>query len=79
MVAIYKKENYALKQQNLKYLKIIEDLNEKILGVEEDLISKKAKGNSTLLKLLKDNEKELEEKNKLLINFIMLCQIFPAL
>ena len=62
MVAIYKKENDNLKQQNSNLLKVIEDLNERILGQEDDLKSKEAKGNAILLKLLKDNEMELEKK-----------------
>lgn len=69
MVAIYKKENDALKQHNLRYLKIIEDLNEKILGLEEDLKSKEIKGNKTLLNLLKNSEMELDEKNKIINKF----------
>ena len=62
MVVIYKKENDYLKQQNSNLLKVIEDLNEKILGQEEELKSKEAKGNSTLIKILKENEIELEKK-----------------
>ena len=66
MVAIYKKENDNLKQQNSNLLKVIEDLNERILGQEDDLKSKEAKGNAILLKLLKDNEMELEKKNRII-------------
>ena len=66
MVAIYKKENDNLKQQNSNLLKVIEDLNEKILGQEDDLKSKEAKGNAILLKLLKENEMELEKKNRII-------------
>ena len=62
MVAIYKKENDNLKQQNSNLSKIIEDLNERILVQEDDLKSKETKGNATLIKLLKDNEMELEKK-----------------
>ena len=69
MVAIYKKENDVLKQHNLRFLKIIEDLNEKILGLEEDLKSKEIKGNKTLLNLLKNSEMELDEKNKIINKF----------
>jgi len=66
MVVIYKKENDYLKQQNSNLLKVIEDLNEKILGQEEELKSKEAKGNSTLIKILKENEIELEKKNRII-------------
>ena len=64
MLAIYKKENDSLKQQNTSLLKKIEELNAKILGQEEDLKSKETKGNATLFKLLKENEMELEKKNR---------------
>ena len=66
MVAIYKKENDNLKQQNSNLSKIIEDLNERILVQEDDLKSKETKGNATLIKLLKDNEMELEKKNRII-------------
>ena len=66
MVAIYKKENDFLKQQNSNLLKVIEDLNEKISGQEEQLKSKKVKGYSTLIKILKENEIELEKKNNII-------------
>ena len=66
MVVIYKKENDYLKQQNSNLLKVIEDLNEKVLGQEEELKSKEAKGNSTLIKILKENEIELEKKNRII-------------
>ena len=63
MVAIYKKENDTLKQQNSNLLKIIEDLNEQILTQEENLKSKTAKGNEALIKLLDEKEQELERKD----------------
>lgn len=66
MVAVYKKENDYLKQQNSNLLKIIEDLNEKILSQEDELKSKEVKGNETLIKLLKENEMELEKKNRII-------------
>ena len=69
MVAIYKKENDNLKQQNSNLLKIIENLNEKLLGKEEDLQNKESKGNATLLKLLRENEQELEKKNRIIEKF----------
>ena len=69
MVAIYKKENDNLKQQNSNLLKIIENLNEKLLGKEEDLQNKESKGNATLLRLLRENEQELEKKNRIIEKF----------
>ena len=63
MVAIYKKENDILKQQNSNLLKIIEDLNEQILNQEDSLKSKTAKGNEALIKLLDEKEQELERKD----------------
>ena len=66
MVVIYKKENDYLKQQNSNLLKIIDDLNEKILGQEEQLKSKEVKGYSTLIKILRENEIELEKKNDII-------------
>ena len=69
MVTIYKKENDNLKQQNSNLLKIIENLNEKLLGKEEDLQNKESKGNATLLRLLRENEQELEKKNRIIEKF----------
>ena len=66
MLAIYKKENDTLKQQNTSLLKVIEELNAKLLTQEEDFKSKETKGNATLLKLLKDNEMELDKKNRII-------------
>ena len=66
MVVIYKKENDYLKQQNSNLLKIIDDLNEKISGQEEQLKSKEIKGYSALIKILRENEIELEKKNDII-------------
>ena len=66
MVVIYKKENDNLKQQNSNLLKIIEDLKEKISIQEEQLKSKELKGYKTLIKILQENERELEKKNNII-------------
>ena len=46
--------------------KIIEDLNGKIVGLEESLKSKETKENKNLLDLLKENEMELDNKNRII-------------
>ncbi len=66
MVATYKKENDNLKQENSNLSKIIEDLNGKIVGLEESLKSKETKENKNLLDLLKENEMELDNKNRII-------------
>ena len=66
LVSIYKKENDYLKQQNSDLSKIIEDLNEKILGLEENLKSKETKENKNLMELLRENEMELDKKNRII-------------
>ena len=66
LVSIYKKENDYLKQQNSDLSKIIEDLNNKILGLEENLKSKETKENKNLMELLRENEMELDKKNRII-------------
>ena len=66
MVAMYKKENDNLKQQNSNLSKIIEDLNGKILLLEESLKAKETKENKNLKDLLRENETELEKKNRII-------------
>ena len=66
LVSIYKKENDYLKQQNSDLSKIIEDLNNKILGLEENLKSKETKENKKLMELLRENEMELDKKNRII-------------
>ena len=66
MVAIYKKENDNLKQQNSNLLKIIDNLNKKLLGKEEDQQNKDIKENEKLFRLLKENEQEIDKKNRII-------------
>ena len=69
MVSTYKKENDNLKQENSNMLKIIGSLNEKLLGKEEDSQKQEIKGTANLLRLLRENEQELEKKNRIIEKF----------
>ena len=63
MLALYKKENDNLRQQNSKLLKDLEELNEKILRDKEESNVKEIQRNDILNQLLKENKAELEKKN----------------
>ena len=66
ILSMYKKENENLKQQNSKLIKIIEELKTKISIQEEEIKSKEITGNKDLMNLLKENEIELDKKNRII-------------
>ena len=66
MLALYKKENDNLRQQNSKLLKDIEELNEKILREKEESNVKEIQRNDILNQLLRENKAELEKKNNII-------------
>ena len=66
MLALYKKENDNLRQQNSKLLKDLEELNEKILRDKEESNVKEIQRNDILNQLLRENKAELEKKNNII-------------
>ena len=66
MLALYKKENDNLRQQNSKLLKDLEELNEKILRDKEESNVKEIQRNDILNQLLRENEAELVKKNNII-------------
>ena len=66
MLALYKKENDNLRQQNSKLLKDLEELNEKILRDKEESNVKEIQRNDVLNQLLRENKAELEKKNNII-------------
>ena len=66
MLALCKKENDNLRQQNSKLLKDLEELNEKILRDKEESNVKEIQRNDILNQLLRENKAELEKKNNII-------------
>ena len=68
LLLFYQKENKKLNEINDKYLSIINDLKEKIVKLETNSISNEV-NNEPIFKLLKDNEAEIEKKEKKINKF----------
>ncbi len=68
LLLFYQKENKKLNEINVKYLSIINELKEKIVKLETNSISNEV-NNEPIFKLLKDNEAEIEKKEKKINKF----------
>ena len=68
LLLFYQQENKKLNEINDKYLSIINDLKEKIVKLETNSITNEG-NNEPIYKILKDNEAEIEKKEKKINKF----------
>ena len=68
LLLFYQQENKKLNEINDKYLSIINDLKEKIVKLETNSITNEV-NNEPLYKILKENEAEMEKKEKKINKF----------
>ena len=68
LLLFYQQENKKLNEINIKYLSIINDLKEKIVKLETNSITNEV-NNEPLYKILKENEAEMEKKEKKINKF----------
>ncbi len=68
LLLFYQQENKKLNEINIKYLSIINDLKEKIVKLETNSITNEV-NNEPLYKILKENEAEIEKKEKKINKF----------